>query len=350
MAFFSVLVLAILCTIEFLLLTVGVYDFSYLVIFAILVAIFSVMLDLSSKVLFTELVDETELEKYNGIKSILDNLSVFAAPMLGTVVYGLLGFSSLILILAVLYILAAIVIAFIPLDNEDKEIDQTVEESFIQKFKIGLHFISTEKSILKYFLLIMALNFFVASSEEVTNPGIVIQKYHIPSSIFGLVSVAFSLGVIFSGLFIAKNSKIKFRKHISKLFILNSLVMILIGVASVFLIQLNAFIFFSLMLFFEVLLGFITILVNVPMTSFFQSQVPLDIQSRFFSLLSFSANLIVPLGILYTVFLASIIGADVKYILNNILVICIVCIAFWKDIKSMFSGILLEKGREKDDY
>lgn len=349
-AFFSVLVLAILCSIEFLLLTVGVYDFSYLVIFAILVAIFSVMLDLSSKVLFTELVDETELEKYNGIKSILDNLSVFAAPMLGTVVYGLLGFSSLILILAVLYILAAIVIAFIPLDNEDKEIDQTVEESFIQKFKIGLHFISTEKSILKYFLLIMALNFFVASSEEVTNPGIVIQKYHIPSSIFGLVSVAFSLGVIFSGLFIAKNSKIKFRKHISKLFILNSLVMILIGVASVFLIQLNAFIFFSLMLFFEVLLGFITILVNVPMTSFFQSQVPLDIQSRFFALLSFSANLIVPLGILYTVFLASIIGADVTYILNNILVICIVRIAFWKDIKSMFSGILLEKGREKDDY
>lgn len=349
-AFFSVLVLAILCSIEFLLLTVGVYDFSYLVIFAILVAIFSVMLDLSSKVLFTELVDETELEKYNGIKSILDNLSVFAAPMLGTVVYGLLGFSSLILILAVLYILAAIVIAFIPLDNEDKEIDQTVEESFIQKFKIGLHFISTEKSILKYFLLIMALNFFVASSEEVTNPGIVIQKYHIPSSIFGLVSVAFSLGVIFSGLFIAKNSKIKFRKHISKLFILNSLVMILIGVASVFLIQLNAFIFFSLMLFFEVLLGFITILVNVPMTSFFQSQVPLDIQSRFFALLSFSANLIVPLGILYTGFLASIIGADVTYILNNILVICIVCIAFWKDTKSMFSGILLEKGREKDDY
>lgn len=156
--------------------------------------------------------------------------------------------------------------------------------------------------------------------------------------------------MIFSGLFIAKNSKIKFRKHISKLFILNSLVMILIGVASVFLIQLNAFIFFSLMLFFEVLLGFITILVNVPMTSFFQSQVPLDIQSRFFSLLSFSANLIVPLGILYTGFLASIIGADVTYILNNILVICIVCIAFWKDIKSMFSGILLEKGREKDDY
>ena len=48
----------------------------------------------------------------------------------------------------------------------------------------------------------MALNFFVASSEEeVTNPGIAIQKYHLPTSIFGLVSIAFSIGVILSGIF-----------------------------------------------------------------------------------------------------------------------------------------------------
>ena len=341
--FFSVLTLAILCSIESMLLKFGRYDFIYLVCFAILVSIFSMMLDLSSKVLFTELVDESELEKYNGIRSILDNLSVFGAPMLGTLVYGVFGFSSVILILAILYVLAAVVIAFIPLESKNGGNDQIVEESFVQKFRIGLHFIRTEKAILKYFLLIMALNFFVASSEEVTNPGIAIQKYHIPTSIFGLVSIAFSIGVILSGIFIAKNSKIEFRKHISKLFVLNSLVMVLIGFSSVFLISFNAFVFFGLMLFFEVLLGFITILVNVPMTSFFQSQVPLNIQSRFFALLSFSANLIVPLGILYTGFLASAIGADVTYIINNILVIVIVCFAFWKEIGRGFRAFLLKK-------
>lgn len=84
------------------------------------------------------------------------------------------------------------------------------------------------------------------------------------------------------------------------------------------------YIFFVLMLILEVFLGFITILINVPVTSFFQSQVPLPIQSRFFALLSFSANLSVPLGILYAGFMAEKIGPDVNYILNNILVICIV--------------------------
>ena len=103
------------------------------------------------------------------------------------------------------------------------------------------------------------------------------------------------------------------------------------------------------MLFFEVLLGFITILVNVPMTSFFQSQVPLNIQSRFFALLSFSANLIVPLGILYTGFLASAIGADVTYIINNILVIVIVCFAFWKEIGRGFRAFLLKKMECRND-
>ena len=117
--FFSVLTLAILCSIESMLLKFGRYDFIYLVCFAILVAIFSMMLDLSSKVLFTELVDESELEKYNGIRSILDNLSVFGAPMLGTLVYGVFGFSSVILILAILYVLAAVVIAFIPLESKN---------------------------------------------------------------------------------------------------------------------------------------------------------------------------------------------------------------------------------------
>ena len=162
--------------------------------------------------------------------------------MLGTLVYGVFGFSSVILILAILYVLAAVVIAFIPLESKNGGNDQIVEESFVQKFRIGLHFIRTEKAILKYFLLIMALNFFVASSEEVTNPGIAIQKYHLPTSIFGLVSIAFSIGVILSGIFIAKNSKIEFRKHISKLFVLNSLVMVLIGFSSVFLISFNAFV------------------------------------------------------------------------------------------------------------
>ncbi|MCM6848586.1 hypothetical protein NE313_04770 [Lactococcus lactis] len=46
--FFSVLTLAILCSIESMLLKFGRYDFIYLVCFAILVAIFSMMLDLSS--------------------------------------------------------------------------------------------------------------------------------------------------------------------------------------------------------------------------------------------------------------------------------------------------------------
>jgi Major Facilitator Superfamily. len=343
-AIFSILFLAILCSIEFMILNFGFHDFIYLVSFAILVSILSMMLDLSSKVLFTELIEKKELEKYNGIKSILDNLSVFAAPMVGTLVYGVFGFSGVILLLAVLYLLGVIFIAMIPLENKNMASESTVVESFTQKFKIGLNFIREEKSILKYFLLIMALNFFVASSEEVINPGIVIQKYHLPASIFGLVSVAFSVGVILSGIFIARNSKIEFRKHISKLFILNSLIMILIGFTSVFLIHSNAFLFFGVMLFFEVLLGFITILVNVPMTSFFQSQVPLNIQSRFFAILSFSANLIVPLGILYTGFLSSIIGADVTYILNNILVIVIVCFAFWNEIKSMLHEVIMKKG------
>lgn len=52
--------------------------------------------------------------------------------MLGTLVYGVFGFSSVILILAILYVLAAVVIAFIPLESKNGGNDQIVEESFVQ--------------------------------------------------------------------------------------------------------------------------------------------------------------------------------------------------------------------------
>ena len=78
----------------------------------------------------------------------------------------------------------------------------------------------------------------------------------------------------------------------------------------------------------ELVLGFITILINVPMTSYFQSVVPVGYQGRVFALLSFISGFSIPLGVTYSGFLASKIGADWAYILNNICVILIVLLVF----------------------
>ncbi|GHU39748.1 hypothetical protein FACS1894193_00700 [Bacilli bacterium] len=324
------LILAGVYMVEFLLLLYnGEQEIEILMIFSIIVSIFSMVLDLSSKVFFSEIVDKEELEKYNGIKSIIDNLSMLGAPILGTFLYALFGFSSVVFLLGLLYLLSFLLFRKIEIENH-KKIQPNKSIGFIQEFREGINYIRHDKAVLKYFVLVMVLNFFVASSEEVINPGIVIQKYHLPTSIFGFVSTTFSLGVILSGIYIARNSNVKFKKYLPKLFIADSVIMILIGLGSILMNGKHQYIFFTLMLLFEVFLGFITILINVPMTSFFQSKVPVEFQSRFFSLFLFAANLIIPLGIIYTGFLAGKIGPDITYILNNIVVIVIVFLTFRK--------------------
>ena len=82
--------------------------------------------------------------------------------------------------------------------------------------------------------------------------------------------------------------------------------------------------YFALFLLLEFLLGVVTCCVNVPLMSSLQTRVPIDHQGRFFALLSFSSGLLVPLGITRTGFLASLVGADWAYIINNLCVIVIV--------------------------
>ena len=48
--------------------------------------------EISSKMIFSELVPAELIEKYNGIKSILDNGTAVIAPALGTALFGIWGF------------------------------------------------------------------------------------------------------------------------------------------------------------------------------------------------------------------------------------------------------------------
>ena len=187
----------------------------------------------------------------------------------------------------------------------------------------GLRYIAGQKKILGLFILVMTLNFFVANGEEIINPSIIVQKYDISETLFGMTSSATVIGTLAAGLFIFRNKWIDLRKNMQRLFLLNSALMILIGICSLCMTMVPM-VYFVLFLFLEFLLGVITACVNVPLISSLQTQVPLEYQGRFFALMSFSAGLLVPLGITYTGFLASVAGADTAYIINNICVIIVV--------------------------
>lgn len=288
----------------------------------VLVNVLANAFEIGSKLMFSELTTPDTIERYNGVKSFADSAAAVIAPALGTVAFGLWGFRFVVLVVTAGYALSAVQECFI-LYRWQKRAEAQEQEGWLAQFAGGVRYVAGEKDVLALMAMAMALNFFAANAEEIINPGILVQKYGISEKLFGMTSSAAVIGTLAAGLFIFRNKRIDLRKNLKNLLLLNSGVMILIGVCSLCMTGFPMA-YFTLFLLFEFLLGVITSLVNVPLISSFQTRIPIDYQGRFFALLAFASGLLIPLGISYAGLLASLVGADVAYIINNICIIVVV--------------------------
>lgn len=294
-----------------------------LFVVTVLVNLLSNAFEIGSKLIFSELTAPKTIERYNAAKSLADNAAAVLGPALGTIAFGLRGFRFVVLAAAAGYALSAVQECFILYQKPEQGPEETEKKNWLGRFWDGLRYAAGQKDVRSLFVLVMVLNFFVANAEEIINPGILVQKYGVPESLFGMTSSAFVIGTLAAGLFIIKNKWIDLQKNLKRLFLLNSLLMILIGTGSLCMTSFPKA-YFALFLVLEFLLGALTSCVNVPLLSALQTRVPIAYQGRFFALLSFFSGLLIPLGIAYTGFLAAAAGADAAYIINNVCVIIIV--------------------------
>ena len=298
----------------------------FLFFISLIINIISKFFEIASKVLFSEINTSETLEKYNGLQSFLENTVMIIGPVIGTYLFAIFSFNLILIIVSLSYFLSFLQELFI---KYEKNINLSKEKSsFFKDFKEGINYIKNNKIIFNFFILIMFLNFFIANNDEIINPGILIKKYQISEKLFGFSVACYGLGSVVAGIFIYYNKKFKLLKKLKLLFILNSSLMCLGGLLSIILFRYNHYIYFTIFIFFQFLIGMITTFVNVPLISSFQRSVGIEYQSRFFSILSFFSGGLIPLGILYAGYLSSYIGADVTYIIDNVVIIIIVCLVF----------------------
>ena len=297
---------------------------TFLFLISLIVNITSKFFEIASKVLFSEINTPETLEKYNGLQSFIENTIMIIGPVIGTYLFVTFDFNLILIIVSLGYFLSFLQELFI---RYEKKLNLSKEKSsFFKEFKEGINYIKNNKII---------LNFFIANNDEIINPGILIKKYEISEKLFGFSATTYGVGSVFAGIFIYYNEKFRFLQKLKLLFILNSLLMCLLGFLSIVLFKYNHYIYFVIFIFFQFLIGMITTFVNVPLISSFQKNVEIKYQSRFFSLLSFFSGGLIPLGVLYAGYLSSYIGADITYIINNATIILIVFIVFRKNKKEL---------------
>jgi len=300
---------------------------------SLFINIISTFFIIASKVIFSELNTPETLEKYNGLQSFLENITIIIGPVIGTYLFSTFDFDFILLIVSLAYFFSFLQELLIKYEKDSNLVKE--DSNFIKDFKEGIIYIKNNKIVFNFFILVMFLNFFIANNDEIINPGILIKKYEISEKLFGFSATAYGVGSVFSGIFIYYNEKFRFLKKLKLLFILNSLLMCLLGFLSIVLFKYNHYIYFVIFIFFQFLIGMITTFVNVPLISSFQKNVEIEYQSRFFSLLSFFSGGLIPLGVLYAGYLSSYIGADITYIINNMAIIVIVFLVFRKNKKEL---------------
>ncbi len=299
---------------------------TFLFLISLIINIISKFFEIASKVLFSEINNPETLEKYNGLQSFMENTIMIVGPVIGTYLFATFDFNLILIIVSLGYFLSFLQELFI---KYEKNLDLSIEKTnFLEDFKEGICYIRSNKIILNFFILVMFLNFFIANNDEIINPGILIKKYEISEKLFGFSATSYGAGSVFAGIFIFYNKKFRFLKKLKSLFILNSSLMCLLGLLSIILFKYNHYIYFTIFIFFQFLIGMITTFVNVPLISSFQKNVEIKYQSCFFSILSFFSGGLIPLGVLYAGYLSSYIGADITYIIDNIAIIIIVCLVF----------------------
>src|SRR5699024_6772189 len=101
--------------------------------------------DIATRVIFTEIIPKNQLEKYNGIKSIIDNSAIFIAPMTGTLLYGMRGIEFVLVVILILYSISALGIHRIDYKNSSNI--QKKNSHILIELKEGFQMVKNEKTI-----------------------------------------------------------------------------------------------------------------------------------------------------------------------------------------------------------
>ena len=206
------------------------------------------LFEIASKVLFSELCPPERLSSLNGIKSLLDHGAAVLAPAAGALLFGLCGFRAILLLCALAYGLSALQECFIPYAP------RPIQQAEPPRLRAGIRYLLGRRELFSLFLLVMALNFFVANSEEIIFPGILVELYQFPESRYGLASPASTAGTLLASLFLIRAAHLRPLEHLRALFLVNSALMAALGLAAPLLRSVPK-LYFVLFFTFQLLIG-----------------------------------------------------------------------------------------------
>lgn len=154
------------------------------------------------------LVTEKKLEQANGIVNGVQALSSVAAPVLGGVLYGVVGLKVLVVMSCIAFFLSAILEMFIKIPFAKREQNEHIVPTIIKDMRVGFTYVVREPYIFKSMILAALFNLILTPLFVVGGPIILRVTMQSSDTLYGigmgLIDFATILGALSIGFFAKK--------------------------------------------------------------------------------------------------------------------------------------------------
>lgn len=196
----------ILCL--FLVMSTGIVSVTIIGAVVILLSIISAMYTPSVTASIPLLVAENKIESANGIVTAVQSLSNAVAPILGGILYKIVGVNALIILSCIAFFLSAIMELFIKIPFTKRIQEKNITMTIVKDLRNGLEYVIKNKFLLKAMLLAGVLNLVLSPLLFIGTPIILRETMHSTDTMYGLglglVSFAAVLGALTVGIFTKK--------------------------------------------------------------------------------------------------------------------------------------------------
>ncbi len=277
------------------------------------------------------------LEKANGIVSLVNAVSFLLGPLFAGVLYGLFGIWPILIICMCCFLMAAVMEMFIIMKFERQKEYDSIVGMVKSDFKVSINYMFKDNPIvIKAMLIASGMNLFLTSSIMVGLPAMITVRLGLSSQFYGLAQGAMAAGMITGGILISIVGKRVQVQQVYKMLVYSSLG--LIPIAFVFTINLQSMVIYWTIFISCFSMNVAITMFTITMMSFVQRVTPDELIGKVISYILVITQCTLPVGQAVYGFLFEVM-ADSINILVFVTALCTIGIAIYsKKVFSEFSN------------
>jgi len=242
---------------------------SLMMIFSMIQAIYQPVVQSS----IPSIVGEENLEKANGIVSMITAMSNILGPLTAGILYGQFGINPIMITCIVSFLLASLMELFIKIKYRPLEKENSVIKTIKSDFNLSIQYIFKDNPVIfKVMLVTAGMNLFLTAMILVGLPTMITIKLGLSSQLYGYTQGALAGGMITGALIAGILGKQLKRSHAYLLLMTASFALIPIGVA--FTLNLNPMVLYWIISIACFLMMVIITIFTITMMSFIQRATP----------------------------------------------------------------------------